>query len=68
MRFNTAIAALMTLVGRLKGRPPAPDVVEALVSLVAPFAPHVAEELWSRLGREYSVHTSSWPAGVPRRI
>ena len=61
MRFNTAIAALMTLIGRLQGRPAAPDVVRALVSLVAPFAPHVAEELWRGLGEVQSVHTSPWP-------
>ena len=28
---------------------------------MAPFAPHLAEELWARLGQEYSVHTQSWP-------
>jgi leucyl-tRNA synthetase len=31
------------------------------VQLLAPFAPHLAEELWSRLGEPYSVHTSRWP-------
>ena len=30
--------------------------------LLAPFAPHIAEELWARLGFDYSVHTQSWPA------
>ncbi len=61
MRFNTAIAALMTLVGRLKGAPPAPEVRRNLVALLAPFAPHVAEELWARLGGAYSVHAAPWP-------
>jgi leucyl-tRNA synthetase len=61
MRFNTAIAALMTLVGRLRGRPPAPEVQRALVSLTAPFAPHVTEELWHHLGATSSVHTHPWP-------
>lgn len=61
MRFNTAIAALMTLVGRLKGEPPSPAVVRTLVLLAAPFAPHVAEELWARIGGDYSVHDAAWP-------
>ena len=32
-----------------------------LVSLLAPFAPHIAEELWERLGESGSVHTAPWP-------
>jgi leucyl-tRNA synthetase len=62
MRFNTAIAALMTLVGRLRGEPAAPDVARTLVSLLAPFAPHVAEELWPMVGGAGSVHVAPWPA------
>ena len=61
MRFNTAIAALMTLVGRLRGEPAAPDVANTLVSLLAPFAPHVAEELWPTVGGTGSVHGAPWP-------
>ena len=62
MRFNTAIAALMTLVGRVKGEAAAPAVKRTLVSLLAPFAPHIAEELWCRLGGEFSVHHAAWPS------
>jgi leucyl-tRNA synthetase len=62
MRFNTAIAALMTLVGRLSGRAPAPEVRRTLVSLLAPLAPHVTEELWRRVGGAGSVHVAPWPA------
>jgi leucyl-tRNA synthetase len=61
MQFNTAIAALMTLVGRLQRRPPTRAEQTTLVSLLAPFAPHVAEELWERLGHTTSVHTTPWP-------
>lgn len=61
MRFNTAIAALMSSVNALGGDPPAPAVAELLVLLVAPFAPHVAEELWAHLGHQGSVHDQPWP-------
>jgi leucyl-tRNA synthetase len=61
MRFNTAIAALMSLVGQLRGEPAAPEVSRTLVSLAAPFAPHVTEELWQRLGGAGSVHAQPWP-------
>jgi leucyl-tRNA synthetase len=64
MQFNTAIAALMALVGQLLSleQPPARDVRRVLVSLLAPFAPHVTEELWhTHVGDPGSVHTISWP-------
>lgn len=61
MRFNTAIAALMSSINALGGDPPAPAVAELLVLLVAPFAPHVAEELWAHLGHRGSVHDQPWP-------
>lgn len=73
-RFNTMIAALMEFTNYLtkmreSGEPV--DAVawdEALASLalmMAPSTPHIAEELWERLGRPYSVHTQSWPAYDP---
>jgi leucyl-tRNA synthetase len=69
--FNTAVAALMELVNELyKLRVDLPfgqanDTWElslrTLVQLLAPFAPHVAEELWADLGGQSSVHISKWP-------
>ena len=43
-------------------RTPHRDEVEPLVQLVAPFAPHIAEELWERLGHDGSVFDAGWPA------
>ena len=37
------------------------EAIEALVLCLAPSAPHLAEELWERLGRQYSVHQQAWP-------
>jgi leucyl-tRNA synthetase len=71
MRFNTAIASLMELVRwtrREKSAMSSPEWSRAsssLVLLLAPFAPYLAEELWSILGGEYSVHQQSWPAHDP---
>ncbi len=74
LRFNTAIAALMETV-RWVG-----DVTEGMSAeewdraattvtlLFAPFAPHLAEELWERLGRPYSVHTQPWPPVDPSAL
>jgi leucyl-tRNA synthetase len=62
MQFNTAIAALMTLVGQLQGATPTQATRKALVSLLAPLAPHIADELWrTHLGHPRSVHVEPWP-------
>jgi leucyl-tRNA synthetase len=38
------------------------DAVEKILLMIAPLAPHIAEELWSRTGRAYSIHQQTWPA------
>jgi leucyl-tRNA synthetase len=60
--FNTAISAMMILVnhlGRLDARPR--SVLEPFLLLLAPFAPHIAEELWQRLGHDESLAYAPWP-------
>jgi leucyl-tRNA synthetase len=67
--FNTAVAALMEFVNALMrarkrgaaGSPAYREAIETLALLLAPIAPHLAEELWERLGRPYSVHEQPWP-------
>ncbi len=60
--FNTAISAMMILVNHLTKQSVRPvSVLEKLVLILAPFAPHVAEELWQRLGREQSLAYEPWP-------
>jgi leucyl-tRNA synthetase len=66
LHYNTAIAALMELLGALRDSTCANrEVVSSLVQMVAPFAPHFAEECWERLGREGSVFDSPWPEWDP---
>ncbi len=68
--FNTIIAGLMEFSNALqKARQTAvygteawTEAVETLLLLLAPCCPHIAEELWTRIGRPYSVHQQSWPA------
>lgn len=71
MGFNTAIAALMEFVNELyklkvqyppqSASPAWQEATRSLAQLLAPFAPHLSEELWYELGNKTSVHTSSWP-------
>ena len=61
--FNTAIAAMMELVNELSKDTAGPDsrlAAETVVSLIQPYAPHVAEELWERLGHE-RLWEQPWP-------
>ncbi|MFN2188991.1 MAG: class I tRNA ligase family protein, partial [Candidatus Promineifilaceae bacterium] len=60
--FNTAISAMMILINHLGKQSVRPkSVVEKLVLILAPFSPHIAEELWQRLGHEDSLAYESWP-------
>src|SRR5699024_5735906 len=68
--FNTAIAATMEFCNQLQrftatdepGRKLAQEAWEAVVRLIAPVTPHLAESLWHDLGREGSVFEAGWPA------
>ena len=69
MRFNTAISAMMTLVKHLGGLPKTPkSAAKALALLVSPFAPHVGEELWERLGGTKSLAYEPWPEFDPELV
>jgi leucyl-tRNA synthetase len=63
LKYNTAIAAMMIFVKRLRQHEgPIPKVaMETLALLLAPYCPHLAEEIWERLGGDYSVHQQKWP-------
>ncbi|MDM7831570.1 leucine--tRNA ligase [Cellulomonas edaphi] len=66
MRVNTAIAKLIVLNNHLTTLPVTPRAAaEALVLMTAPVAPHVAEELWSRLGHDVSLAHESFPVADP---
>ena len=68
--FNTGIASLMELKNELRAGLRAGGIgpgvwretLRTKLLLMAPFTPHVAEELWQRLGGEYSIHSQAWPA------
>ncbi len=72
-QFNTMVAALYEFTNELRRQKDTPvartrswrEAVETLVLLMAPSTPYVAEELWERLGKPYSVHSQSWPVFDP---
>ncbi|HET7290890.1 MAG TPA: leucine--tRNA ligase [Vicinamibacteria bacterium] len=75
LKLNTAVAALMELnneIARVEAevaqgpmRPVLLEAVETLILLLSPFAPHVCEELWKRLGRRFPLVHRNWPVARP---
>ncbi len=62
MRFNTAISALMIFVNEANSWENVPrSVAEPFLILLSPFAPHIAEEIWNRLGHKQSLAHEDWP-------
>ncbi len=67
MRFNTAISALMILANEMeRAEFVAREDFETFLILLAPFAPHIAEELWSLLGNKTSIMLERWPKANPK--
>jgi leucyl-tRNA synthetase len=72
-KFNTMIAALMEFNNYLIKAKETPvvetpaweEAIETLLLLLAPSCPHIAEELWARTGRPYSIHQRAWPVWDP---
>ena len=61
--YNTSISAFMICVNELSQlKCTNPEILKQLVILIAPFAPHIAEELWEKLGQQGSVCDAQWPA------
>ena len=62
MKFNTAIAQMMTLVNELSAAPQVTRAeLETLLKLLCPVAPHICEEMWQNLGHAEAIHHAAWP-------
>ena len=75
IQLNTAISELMKLTNAITGaggsnlsQPVLQEALSVLIRLLAPFAPHLAEELWHQLGGAQSVHQQSWPELDPTAL
>ena len=66
LKFNTAVSQMMVFVNEIMKQPARPRVVlEPFVLMLAPFAPHLGEELWRRLGHAESLAYAPWPSFDP---
>ena len=69
MRFNTAISQMMVFVNEMTPREQrSRAALEDFLRLLAPYAPHLAEEIWERLGHEGSIARVAWPTHDPKYL
>lgn len=67
--FNTAISAMMILSSALEREETVPQTYfENFLKILAPFAPHLTEELWHNLGHKKTIHLEEWPKFDPRKL
>lgn len=60
-RFNTAVSSMMICLNEIQQRTIVVDDLLLYIALLAPFAPHMTEEIWSATGHNSSIHVSKWP-------
>jgi leucyl-tRNA synthetase len=69
LRLNTAIAQMMIFANALqKAERVSRDTISRFLQVLAPLAPHITEELWSRLGHSGSIQTAAWPQFDPSKL
>jgi leucyl-tRNA synthetase len=62
LKFNTPVSRMMEFVNAAGGRLPTKEEATDFVKILSPYAPHLAEELWSRMGCTESLAVASWPS------
>ncbi len=68
LAFNTPISTMMELLNTIGDKPVSKDTLEKFTLILCPFAPHLAEELWERLGHKASASLAPWPAFDPAYV
>ncbi len=70
LKYNTALASMMEFKNQWAsaGKGLCKKDAKKFIKILAPFAPHITEELWQRMGEEFSVHQKSWPDYDPKLV
>ena len=61
LKFNTPVSRMMEFVNAAGGTPPTAEEAQAFIKILSPYAPHLAEELWERMGYDEPLATAQWP-------
>ncbi len=67
-KFNTAVSAMMIFVNEMDKQEISKEDFRVFLKLLAPFSPHITEELWYQSEQKESIHTSAWPMFDPTKI
>ena len=68
LKFNTPVSKMMEFVNACKGTLPSREETEAFLLILSPYAPHIAEELWSRIGHTHTLADEPWPEFDPAAL
>ena len=68
LHYNTVIISLMMLMNAMKDEKPDAESVKVFLKLLNPFAPHLAHELWQRMGEEALLDAVAWPSFDERKL
>jgi leucyl-tRNA synthetase len=68
LKFNTPVSKMMEFVNATKNQLPSREEAEAFLLILSPYAPHLAEELWNRIGHTDTLAYASWPAFDPSAL
>jgi leucyl-tRNA synthetase len=69
MHYNTAISSLMILLNEFEKQEKITRIdYQVFLQLIAPFAPHITEEIWNILGNKKSIHVSGWPVADAKKL
>jgi leucyl-tRNA synthetase len=68
MKFNTAVSAMMVFVNEVEKKGIGEKQFATFLRILAPFAPHITEELWTTLGNKKSIHLEKWPKADAKHL
>lgn len=68
LQYNTAVSAMMICLNEAEDKKISEKDFELFLKLLAPFAPHMTEDLWRALGNKKSIHISPWPTYDPKKV
>ncbi|MDD5590037.1 MAG: class I tRNA ligase family protein, partial [Candidatus Portnoybacteria bacterium] len=68
LKFNTAISAMMVFLNEMEKNQISKKDFEKFLVILSPFAPHISEELWEKLGHKESIFVQEWPQFDPELI
>lgn len=68
LKYNTAVAQMMIFVNTAEKYGITEEEYSTLLRILAPFAPHIAEDLWHQLGNKKSIHAETWPKFSPKKL